>query len=187
MGEYSPAKTRPLDGGLFPLEDPGTYGRVPKKEYLGKWTDPEPYVKREKKPKIYSSYSISDKCELHSLVMDKYTRGCKVHSLSPAPALSLSRASRAGSSLSEEDSSKMKVPKLQDSLSSQILSTSLDDLEMTSKLLLVRELEDDTRDALKALFVDKELDLKKQSTKDKETFLETAMISRGDFDSSYVV
>ena len=81
----------------------------------------------------------------------------------------------------------MKVPKIQDSLSSQILSTSLDNLEMTSKLLLVRELEDDTRDALKAMFVDKELDLKKQPTKDKEIFIETALISRVDFDTSYVV
>ena len=60
MGEYTTCLSRPDDGGLYPLEEEGTYGRVPKKEHQGKWTGPQPYVKRERKPKMYASYAISN-------------------------------------------------------------------------------------------------------------------------------
>ena len=93
MGEYTPGLSRPEDGGLYPLEEEGTYGRVPKKEYQGKWTGPLPYVKRERKPKMYASYSISDKCELHALVLDKYDRRAKQQSCGSTETSS--RSSRA--------------------------------------------------------------------------------------------
>ena len=59
------------------LEEEGTYGTVPKKVHAAKWAEPEPYVKRERKTKMYASYAISDKCELHALVLDKYDRRVK--------------------------------------------------------------------------------------------------------------
>merc|ERR1711990_281972 len=74
MGEYEPPRERPEDGGLYPLNAEGTYGRVPKNRNPGRWQELLKYQKREKKPKLYASYAISDKCELHSLVLDKYMR-----------------------------------------------------------------------------------------------------------------
>merc|ERR1711892_839826 len=71
MGEYSDA-THDDKGGLYPLEEEGSYGRLPKKNTPGRWHEPEKYMKRELKPKIYSSYAISDRCELHSVSLDKY-------------------------------------------------------------------------------------------------------------------
>merc|ERR1712045_415517 len=81
MGEYEPPRERPEDGGLYPLNAEGTYGRVPKNRNPGRWQELPKYQKREKKPKLYASYAISDKCELHSLVLDKYMRPpkCSVH------------------------------------------------------------------------------------------------------------
>merc|ERR1711953_1527008 len=81
MGEYEPPRERPEDGGLCPLNAEGTYGRVPKNRNPGRWQELPKYQKREKKPKLYASYAISDKCELHSLVLDKYMRPpkCSVH------------------------------------------------------------------------------------------------------------
>jgi len=94
MGEYEPPRERPEDGGLYPLNAEGTYGRVPKNRNPGRWQELPKYQKREKKPKLYASYAISDKCELHSLVLDKYMRPpkCSVHSSSGS-----GRSSRATS------------------------------------------------------------------------------------------
>ena len=182
MGEYMPAKPRPLAGGLFPLEAEGTYGIVPKKEDLGKWSEPEPYVRREKKPKLYSSYSISDKCELHSLVQDKYSRGCRVHGTSPPPPATPSRAGSA-----EGDKIMKKRPSIaRKSMTSPLPSYETEELGMTSKLLLARELEEDTRGALRAGNEDKDNIYKNNKSKN-ETVLETAKIARDDFESSYVV
>eukprot|EP00092_Neocalanus_flemingeri_P046308 GFUD01052073.1.p1 GENE.GFUD01052073.1~~GFUD01052073.1.p1 ORF type:complete len:192 (+),score=75.05 GFUD01052073.1:43-576(+) len=177
MGEYAPAQSRPSDGSLYPLEEAGTYGKVPKKEYMGKWTGPEPYVKREKKPKIYSSYSISDKCELHSLVMDRYSRGCKLHSSSPTATSSSSRVSRSVSSSPEEKVSKTEKTELGDRQSSLPPSYQLEDLDMMSKLQLARELEEDTRDT--------ELEIK--TGKGKEIFIETTKIVRKNSNTSYEI
>ena len=91
MGEYTTGHHRPDDGGLYPLEEEGTYGRVPKKVHAAKWAEPEPYVKRERKTKMYASYAISDKCELHALVLDKYDRRSPTSRAPPA------RSSRAAS------------------------------------------------------------------------------------------
>merc|ERR1711962_1565917 len=80
MGEYEAPRVRPQDGGLYPLSKEGTYGRVPRNKHQGRWQELPKYVPREKKPKLYASYAISDKCELHSLVLDKYSRpSCTVH------------------------------------------------------------------------------------------------------------
>ena len=46
VGEYGPAADRPEDGGLYPLEEAGEYGAVPKLKYPGKWKAPQHYVPR---------------------------------------------------------------------------------------------------------------------------------------------
>ena len=154
---------------------------MPKKEYLGKWAAPEPYLRREKRPKIYSSYSISDKCELHSLVMDKFTRGCKLHSPSQASAPSSTsqstRGSRAGS---KEDGSKTERTKIH----VRQHSTSLEDLDMISKLWLVRKLEEDTREALKDMDAGQNSEYKLNIGKNKQDYKK---ITTDDLDTSYVV
>jgi len=58
MGEYEPPRERPEDGGLYPLNAEGTYGRVPKSRNPGRWQELPKYQKREKKPKLYASYAI---------------------------------------------------------------------------------------------------------------------------------
>merc|ERR1719154_140024 len=96
MGQYTPGHHRPEEGGLYPLEEEGTYGKVPKKVHTAKWAEPEPYVKRERKTKMYASYAISDKCELHALLLDKYDRRLKQGSQrSRAPSVRSSRAASA--------------------------------------------------------------------------------------------
>ena len=46
IGEYRAGTERPEDGGLYPLEDPGTYGVVPRQKHPGKWSLPQAYVPR---------------------------------------------------------------------------------------------------------------------------------------------
>ena len=46
IGEYRAGTERPEDGGLYPLEDPGTYGAVPKQKHPGKWSLPQAYIPR---------------------------------------------------------------------------------------------------------------------------------------------
>lgn len=82
MGEYeSPTRRRsapagpeihkpPVGGGLFPLNEQGEYGQPPK----GPLPPPPPYRRRELKPKIYSSYSVDPKCDLHSKKLVKSAR-----------------------------------------------------------------------------------------------------------------
>jgi len=36
MGVYTSGPLRPEDGGLYPLEEEGTYGRVPRRPHPGK-------------------------------------------------------------------------------------------------------------------------------------------------------
>merc|ERR1712098_945581 len=93
MGEYEAPRVRPQDGGLYPLSKEGTYGRVPRNKHQGRWQELPKYVPREKKPKLYASYAISDKCELHSLVLDKYSRSAPRNiRATSAPPESLARS-----------------------------------------------------------------------------------------------
>ena len=152
MGEYTTCLSRPDDGGLYPLEEEGTYGRVPKKEHQGKWTGPQPYVKRERKPKMYASYAISDKCELHALVLDKYDRRMKEenHKLERC----FSRSSRAVSVPPELDHMGKEKAKPVDrctSLPPDYKNEDVEDLEMISKLDLARELKEDTFESLRSV------------------------------------
>ena len=65
--------------------------------------------------------------------------------------------------------------------------TSLEDLNMISKLRLVRELEKDTRDALKDMNVEHDSQCKLKIGKNKQALIETAKITTEDLDTSYVV
>ena len=91
------------------------------------------------------------------------------------------------SSSSEENVNKTETIDSIDPGSSLPPSYKVEDLDMLSKLKLARELEEDTRDALKDENAghDSELDLKKG--KDKESRIETTMIKRKDSNASYMV
>merc|ERR1719189_1667466 len=71
MGDYENANGRrksapakPKDGGLFPLNEEGTYGRPPA-------PPAPPTPKRERKPKIYAGYSVDSKCDVHAKQLAK--------------------------------------------------------------------------------------------------------------------
>lgn len=74
MGEYESgagrrksAPAKPPSGGLFPLDEEGTYGRPPAPP-----APPPPATpKRERKTKVYSSYSVDSKCDLHAKKLAK--------------------------------------------------------------------------------------------------------------------
>ena len=70
MGEYESGrrKSAPAQpkGGLFPLDEEGTYGRPPAAP-----APPPATPKRERKPKIYSSYSVESSCNLHAKKLRK--------------------------------------------------------------------------------------------------------------------
>ena len=74
MGEYESgaqrrksAPAKPPNGGLFPLDEEGTYGRPP----AAPAPPPPATPKRERKPKIYSSYSVDSKCTMHAKKLAK--------------------------------------------------------------------------------------------------------------------
>merc|ERR1712126_681423 len=147
MGEYEAPRVRPQDGGLYPLSKEGTYGRVPRNKHQGRWQELPKYVPREKKPKLYSSYAISDKCELHSLVLDKYSRpSCTVHKSSAprniratsAPPESLARST-------EKSSREQSLPPLSAGKTETVKE---EELDMVGKLELARELVEDSMDSL---------------------------------------
>ena len=106
LGEYESANSRrrsapakPPSGGLFPLDEQGTYGALPqKKQGMPPTGIPFPRI-RERKPKVYSSYSVDSNCQMHSKKLAKAERnaeqGIRKHSVSRAGsrAGSVSRAS----------------------------------------------------------------------------------------------
>jgi len=155
MGEYEPPRERPEDGGLYPLNAEGTYGRVPKNRNPGRWQELPKYQKREKKPKLYASYAISDKCELHSLVLDKYMRPpkCSVHSSSGS-----GRSSRATSAppqnltVTEVKEKSVEKSSRQASLPpvevGSTMMLKVEDLDMLARLKLAREKEEDCMESL---------------------------------------
>jgi len=139
MGEYEAPRVRPQDGGLYPLSKEGTYGRVPRNKHQGRWQELPKYVPREKKPKLYASYAISDKCELHSLVLDKYSRSApKNIRATSAPPESLARSKEM--SLREQS-----LPPLSAGKTETVKEKELD---RVGKLEIARELVEDSVESL---------------------------------------
>merc|ERR1711962_136119 len=136
MGEYEAPRARPQDGGLYPLSKEGTYGRVPRNKHQGRWQELPKYVPREKKPKLYASYAISDKCELHSLVLDKYSRAAPRNiRATSAPPESLARSI-------EKSSREQSLPPLSTGKTGTVKEE--EELDMVGKLELARELVEDS-------------------------------------------
>merc|ERR1711973_541576 len=210
-------RERPEDGGLYPLNAEGTYGRVPKNRNPGRWQELPKYQKREKKPKLYASYAISDKCELHALVLDKYMRPpkCSVHS---GPGSSTSgRSSRATSappqSLAAPEVKERPVEKQSSRQASlppvEVGSTMMlkvEDLDMLARLKLARDQEDGADDEDEAsevssrsvsrqsvgdggkLITSSEETTSLKMEKKKETYMEsTGLVLQEDNMTTYVV
>jgi len=156
MGEYEPPRERPEDGGLYPLNAEGTYGRVPKNRNPGRWQELPKYQKREKKPKLYASYAISDKCELHSLVLDKYMRApkCSVHSSGSGSGRSSRATSAPPQNLPVTEVKEKSVEKSSRQASlppvevGSTMMLKVEDLDMLARLKLAREKEEDCMESL---------------------------------------
>merc|ERR1711970_247823 len=156
MGEYEPPRERPEDGGLYPLNAEGTYGRVPKNRNPGRWQELPKYQKREKKPKLYASYAISDKCELHSLVLDKYMRPpkCSVHSSGSGSGRSSRATSAPPQNLPVTEVKEKSVEKSSRQASlppvevGSTMMLKVEDLDMLARLKLAREKEEDCMESL---------------------------------------
>lgn len=112
IGEYeeprrrksAPEPRRPSGGGLFPLSEEGRYGLPP--------TRPPPplkplpgYERRERKPKVYASYAVSNECQVHGSRLEKNEedKGVRRSSISSRPS---SRASTSYSPSSSRPSSR---------------------------------------------------------------------------------
>merc|ERR1711962_1176537 len=139
MGEYEAPRVRPQDGGLYPLSKEGTYGRVPRNKHQGRWQELPKYVPREKKPKLYASYAISDKCELHSLVLDKYSRSAPRNiRATSAPPQSLAKSI-------EKSSREQSLPPLSAGKTGTVKE---EELDIVGKLELAKELVEDSIESL---------------------------------------
>lgn len=79
MGEYdngdpnrrrsAPPQSKPPGGGLYPLDEEGSYGEAPRQPGIPR---PKPqYEARERKPKVYSSYAVDSECETHGKKLAK--------------------------------------------------------------------------------------------------------------------
>lgn len=69
MGEYDSGaqrrKSAPAkQGGLYPLDEEGTYGRPPA-------APAPPPPKKERKPKVYASYAVESSCDIHAKKLEK--------------------------------------------------------------------------------------------------------------------
>merc|ERR1711962_64326 len=102
MGEYETLKERRLSAplkrppGLFPLPVAGTYGPTPDNSRQGSrqsgaidYSSSNSYVRRSPKPKMYSSYSVSSDCSLHtsslSDMQPKHRRASLARDYTPSP------------------------------------------------------------------------------------------------------
>merc|ERR1712088_1138591 len=154
MGEYEPPRERPEDGGLYPLNAEGTYGRVPKNRNPGRWQELPKYQKREKKPKLYASYAISDKCELHSLVLDKYMGPpkCSVHTSGSGRSSRATSAPPQSLAVTEVKEKSVEKSNRQASLPpvevGSTMMLKVEDLDMLARLKLAREKEEDCMESL---------------------------------------
>lgn len=113
MGDYEEMRSKKKPSGiLFPLDEEGSYGRPPSqhsKSLPG-------YARRERKPKVYASYAVSNDCSMHSAKLERNesTRGRKDRQVrgrtpEPAPARKSSVPSRPREPL-------QKTPKWQNTL-----------------------------------------------------------------------
>jgi len=154
VGEYAPPNVPP-QGGLFPLQEEGSYGEVPKIKTKGKWKLPQPYVPREKKPKVYASYNICECCvqgqerkwtsvsRSQELERRETRRRESLSSLSP-------RTERATSAPPQTNASiKKQVKFVKRSGSEPTKNTVEEELGLLSKLKLTKEVKQDTIESLR--------------------------------------
>lgn len=99
IGEYESepsrrksAPAKPPTGGLYPLSEEGTYGAIPISNSKMPPSSGVPFQRiRERKPKVYSSYSVDSGCQMHAKKLasaeKKAEEGIRKHS----------QGSRAGS------------------------------------------------------------------------------------------
>merc|ERR1712215_409458 len=103
-------------------------------------------------------YAISDKCELHSVVLDKYDR--RLRHASYGTSSSSSRSSRASSApppeLQEADEKKSMNTERHMSLPPTQSSEDMENLNMTSKIKLAREVEIDISESLRSVLGEEE-------------------------------
>jgi hypothetical protein len=62
---------KPPTGGLYPLDEEGTYGELPRKPGMPP-ASPAPPL-RERKPKIYSSYAVDSDCKKHGQAVSLFS------------------------------------------------------------------------------------------------------------------
>ncbi len=120
MGEYEAQRRRSAPakpaGGLFPLDEEGTYGAPPLAP-----KPPPAAPKRERKPKVYSSYSVDSSCNIHAKKLQKVQeqrdremneqRARRRRSMNSRPRSHMSSASPSRAS-SEARSSKSPEPSM---------------------------------------------------------------------------
>jgi len=122
----------------------------------GRWQELPKYQKRVKKPKLYASYAISDKCELHSLVLDKYMRApkCSVHSSGSGSGRSSRATSAPPQNLPVTEVKEKSVEKSSRQASlppvevGSTMMLKVEDLDMLARLKLAREKEEDCMESL---------------------------------------
>jgi len=159
IGEYRPGTARPDDGGLYPLEEAGTYGPVPKSKHPGKWSLPKAYVPREKKQKIYASYAICEGCCTQNVQETNKTGTRRRGSVSTVASdnVSVSPPKRSERAMSEPPNKEIKKqvkfePRSMSEPISPKISTvdSVDEeLSMVGRLKLAMEVMEDTIGSLK--------------------------------------
>merc|ERR550517_1267966 len=160
VGEYGPPQDRPDDGGLYPLEEAGSYGDVPRQKYKGKWKPPQPYVPRERKPKVYASYAICECC-VQEQEMDRRTSSYRSQEMDRRGATSYRRYRDSQASLNDRSeraasappqttgSPKKQVKFVKRSVSEPTKSTVEEELGILSKLRLAKEVKKDTIESLR--------------------------------------
>merc|ERR1712088_72607 len=120
----------------------------------GRWQELPKYQKREKKPKLYASYAISDKCELHSLVLDKYMRPpkCSVHTSGSGRSSRATSAPPQSLAVTEVKEKSVEKSNRQASLPpvevGSTMMLKVEDLDMLARLKLAREKEEDCMESL---------------------------------------
>merc|ERR1719219_102203 len=150
VGEYGPAVERPDEGGLYPLEEEGQYGDVPKLKYPGKWKPPQPYIPREKKAKVYASYNICECCVSGQEQERRGGRGATTPKRRDSVSSFVSRSERAVSAPPQTTPSpKKQVKFIKRSVSEPTKSSVDEQLGILSRLKLAKEIKKDTIESLR--------------------------------------